>query len=136
MSSPQFDDTVVVLVLVLHLAWILWVIIGAFWTSGRRWLTAFHLASLVWGIAVEIGPWSCPLTMAEDFFQRHAGLAPYRGSFLLHYVGLIVYPNVSGLLLTICGVAVCAANLAIYAWRAWREIQKRRRDRFPRIQMP
>lgn len=136
MRSPQFDDTIVVLVLVLHLAWILWVIFGVFWTSGRRWLTAFHLTSLVWGIAVEIGPWPCPLTMAEDFFQRRAGLAPYRGSFLLHYVGLIVYPNISVLLLTICGVAVCAANLAIYAWRAWHEVRKRRRDRFPRTQMP
>ena len=121
---PQFDDTVVVLVLVLHLAWILWVIFGAFWTSGRRWLTAFHLASLLWGIAVEIGPWPCPLTMAEDFFQGRAGHAPYLGSFLLHYVGLIVYPNVSVRLLTVCGVTVCAMNLAIYAGRGWHALRK------------
>ena len=123
-DSPQFDDTLVILILVLHLAWILWVIFGAFWTSGRRWLTAFHLASLVWGIVVETGPWPCPLTMAEGFFQVRAGLAPYRGSFLLHYVGLIVYPNVSVRLLIVCGLAVCAANLAVYAWRAWRALRK------------
>ena len=121
---PQFADTVVVLVLVLHLAWILWVIFGAFWTSGRRWLTAFHLASLLWGIAVEIGPWPCPLTMAEDFFQGRAGHAPYRGSFLLHYVDLIVYPNVSVRLLVVCGVVVCAINLAVYAGRGWHALRK------------
>ena len=115
----EFYDTAVVLVLALHLAWILWVIFGAIWTDGHRWLTAFHIVSLLWGIAVEIGPWPCPLTIAEQFLQHKAGVAPYRGSFLLHYLGLIVYPNISVLLLTICGVAVCAANLATYA-RRWR----------------
>ena len=88
-----FYDTAVVFVLALHLAWILWVILGAFWTRGHRWLTAFHIASLVWGIIVETGPWNCPLTLAEQFFQRKAGMAPYRGSFLIHYLGGIVYPN-------------------------------------------
>jgi hypothetical protein len=112
-----FYDTAVVLVLALHLVWILWVIFGAFWTRGRPWWTAFHLASLLWGIAVEIGPWPCPLTMAEQSLQRAAGAAPYRGSFLLHYLGVVVYPDISVRLLTIGGVAVCAANLAIYAWR-------------------
>ena len=51
--------------LAIHLAWILWVIFGVFWTRGRPWLTAFHLASLGWGILVEIGPWPCPLTLFE-----------------------------------------------------------------------
>lgn len=112
-------DTVVVCVLALHLAWILWVIFGTLWTRGRPGLTAFHIASLVWGIVVETGPWACPLTMAEQFFQRQAGTTPYRGSFLLHYLGAIVYPDLSVELLTICGVIVCAANLGVYCWRYW-----------------
>jgi hypothetical protein len=117
----EFRTTAAIAVLVLHLTWILWVIFGAFWTSGRRWLTTFHIASLLWGIAVEVGPWACPLTLAEDFFQRRAGLAPYRSSFLLHFVSSLVYPNVPAILLTVCGVAVCAANLGIYAWRAFKK---------------
>lgn len=123
MTWADSDNTAALLMMALHLAWILWVIFGAFWTSGRRWLTAFHIASLVWGIMVEIGPWPCPLTMAEDFFQRQAGLAPYRGSFLLHCIDSLVYPNVSVTLLTICGVAVCAANLGIYAWRVFKKVR-------------
>lgn len=114
-----------VAVLALHLAWILWVILGALWTRGRPWLTAFHIASLVWGIAVEAGPWPCPLTMAEDFFMMRAGIAPYSGGFLLHWLDTIVYPNVSALLLTVCGVAVCVANLGIHLFRCrrWRRRQ-------------
>jgi Protein of Unknown function (DUF2784) len=118
MEWAEFDNTAAIVVLVMHLIWILWVIFGAFWTSGRRWLTTFHIASLLWGIAVEIGPWPCPLTLAEDFFQHRADLAAHRGGFLLHYISSLVYPNVSVTLLTVCGVIVCAANLGIYAWRA------------------
>ncbi|HEY1799813.1 MAG TPA: DUF2784 domain-containing protein [Terriglobales bacterium] len=117
MKLLEFDNAAVVLVLVVHLAWILWVIFGAFWTSGRRWLTAFHIASLVWGIFVEVGPWPCPLTLAEDFFQQRAGLVSSGGNFLQHYISSLVYPNVSVTLLIVCGVAVCVANLAIYGWR-------------------
>jgi hypothetical protein len=57
--------------------------------------------------------------MTEQFFQRRAGMAPYRGSFLLHYLNLIVYPDLSAELLTVCGVVVCALNLAIYCRRWW-----------------
>lgn len=127
MTWAEFDTTAAILVMTLHLTWILWVILGAFWTMGRRWWTAFHIASLVWGILVEIGPWPCPLTMAEDFFQRRAGLVPDHGSFLLHCISSLVYPNVSVTLLTIGGVAVCAANLGIYGWRAFRNVRRGRR---------
>ena len=122
MNQAEINNAAAVLVLVLHLAWILWVIFGAFWTAGRRWLTAFHIASLVWGIMVEVGPWPCPLTMAEDFFQGRVGLFPAGVNFLQHYISSLVYPNISVRLLTIFGVAVCAANLVIYMWRAYRRI--------------
>ena len=124
MNPAEINNAAVVVVLVVHLVWILWVIFGAFWTSGRRWLMAFHIASLVWGIMVELGPWPCPLTMAEDFFQQRAGVGPVGGNFLQHYISSIVYPNVSVTFLTICGVAVCVANLTIYMWRAFRWVRR------------
>jgi len=124
MNGARFDHVAILLVLSAHLAWILWVIFGAFWTSGRRWLMAFHIASLVWGIMVEVGPWPCPLTMAEDFFQWRAGGVLSGGNFLQYYISSIVYPTVSVTLLTICGVAVCVANLAIYMWRAFRWVRR------------
>lgn len=112
---PQILDSAVIVVLAIHLTWILWVIFGAFFTRGRPWWTAFHIVSLIWGIVVEIGPWPCPLTMAEQFLQRRAGIAPYRGSFLLHYLNRIVYPDISVSLLIACGVGVCVSNLGTYA---------------------
>jgi hypothetical protein len=100
-----------------HLSWIVWVAIGFLWTRGRRILTGIHLASLIWGIAVEAGPWPCPFTLLEQFLETKAGVDPYQGGFLLHYLDAIVYPDIPAWLLITLGIAVCAANLAVYAMR-------------------
>lgn len=107
-------------VLGLHLAWILWVILGAVWTRGRPLLTSFHLLSLIWGIIVEVSSLPCPLTDAEQFFEIKAGVDPYHGSFLVHYLDRMVYPDIRESLLVYFGLAVCAVNLSIYLRRFWR----------------
>lgn len=113
-------------VVAIHLAWILWVIAGAFWTRGRPWLTAFHVVSLVWGIIVETLPIACPFTLAEQVLEARAGEPTWAGSFLLHYLDAIVYPNLPVSVLIAFGVAVCAFNLGIYARRLWKVLQHTR----------
>ncbi len=105
-------------VLTVHLAWIAFVIAGALWTRGRRWLTVFHLLSLAWGIIVELAPVDCPLTLLEWWFERNAGFSAYRGGCLIHYLSAMVYPDLPDWLLTVLGVGVCLANLIVYARRA------------------
>jgi len=116
------------IVLALHLVWILWVLTGVLFTRGRPWLTAFHLASLVWGIIVEIGPWPCPLTMAEDWLEARAGMQPYSGSFIVRCLDKIIYPNIPVPVIIWSAVAVCAANLAIYAWRLVSVLRRQHRS--------
>lgn len=118
-------------VLALHLGFILWVIFGAFWTRRRPVLTALHLASLVWGILIELLPWTCPLTWLEETLRARAGYAPYHGSFLMHYLGLIVYPDLPWALVAFCGVSVCAMNIAIYGYRAWKAWGRKHDRRHP-----
>jgi Protein of Unknown function (DUF2784) len=130
--AVNLDLALAAVMLTLHLGWILWVIFGAVWTRGRRLLTALHVGSLVWGSVVEIGPWPCPLTLVEQFFETKAGISTYQGGFLVHYLDLVVYPDLPGWLLTAAGVTVCAGNLAIYALRllrrgVWRMNPGRRR---------
>ena len=108
-----------ILVLTIHLLWLALVIFGALWTRGRPLWSTLHIAALLWGIVVEVGPWPCPLTGAERYFEAKAGFAAYQGSFLLHYLDAIVYPNLPSWIVTSAGVAVCALNLGIYA-RRWR----------------
>ena len=104
------------LVLVLHALFILWIIFGALLTRYRPVLRVLHIASLIWGIITELTLWPCPLTFLENWFESKAGVEPYNGGFLLHYLDKLVYPNVPPMLLTILGVFVCIANLAIYVW--------------------
>jgi hypothetical protein len=104
-----------VFVLGLHALFILWVIFGAFVTRSRPVLRWLHIASLVWGILTELMPWPCPLTLLENWLEQKAGIEPYQGGFLLHYLDKLVYPDVSATVLTVAGVVVCAFNLALYA---------------------
>jgi Protein of Unknown function (DUF2784) len=104
-------------VLVLHLIFITWIIFGAAVTARRPLLRGLHLSSLIWGMLIEIMPWTCPLTWAENWLESQAGIAPYQGGFVLHYLDALVYPNVPAALLTGVGIAVCIVNLGIYALR-------------------
>ena len=77
-------------VLFLHALFILWVVFGALLTRSRPILRGLHIASLVWGILTEVLPWPCPLTLLENWLEGRAGVEPYQGGFLLHYLYRLV----------------------------------------------
>jgi hypothetical protein len=111
----NFYSALAVCVLSLHMAFILWVIFGVIAARKRLWLRWLHIVSLVWAILIEVFPWTCPLTFLENWLESKAGVQPYQGGFLLHYLDALVYPNVSPMLLTVAAVAICGFNLAVYA---------------------
>lgn len=108
-----------VCVLFLHVLFILWVIFGALVTLSRPVLRWLHIVSLVWGILTELLPWPCPLTVLENWLEAKAGVQPYQGGFLLHYLDKLIYPDISASALTVAGVLVCVLNLAVYGRRMW-----------------
>ena len=105
-------------VLLIHALFIAWIIFGALLTRSHPRLWRLHLASLLWGILIEVFPWTCPLTYLENLLESRAGVAPYEGGFLLHYLDKLVYPDVSPISLVVAGVLICAANLAFYSQQA------------------
>lgn len=111
------DRALAVGVLCLHLAWILWVLLGWTLTARRRVLAWLHIASLAYSILIEVAPLDCPLTLAEAYFERRAGAEALQQSFLVHYAQAIIYPNVPPLLLTVVAVLVCAAILTLHIIR-------------------
>ena len=104
-------------VLALHLLWLLWILLGWLATRRRPLLRWLHILSLLWGIVISVFPWTCPLTYAEMYFERRAGITPYQKSFLEHYVELLVYPDVPPRLLMWSAVAACLLILGIYVRR-------------------
>jgi len=117
--ASNFYSALATAVLFLHGLFILWVIFGALLARGRPMLRWLHIASLIWGILTEMLPWPCPLTLLENWLEARAGVEPYEGGFLLHYLDRLIYPDVSPTVLTVAGVFVCALNLALYARQIW-----------------
>lgn len=113
---------VAIAILSVHLLWIVAVIFGALFTRGRPVWSALHVISLVWGILVEVLPLPCPLTLAEQHFEARAGMQAYQGSFLMHYLDRIIYPNIPWWAIGTVGASICALNLGVYLWRlrVWR----------------
>lgn len=103
-------------VLLLHLAFILFVVLGGF--LAWRWprLAWLHLPAAAWGALIEFGDWPCPLTPLENHLRALAGEAGYAGGFIEHYLLPLVYPEALTRELQIAlGLGVVAINLAAYA---------------------
>jgi hypothetical protein len=104
--------------LTLHLLWILWVIFGALLTRRRRALRWLHILSLIYSVLIEALPWPpCPLTALETWLEAGAGVTPYQGSFLVHYLEATVYPDIPSSLLIAGAVLVAVINGGVYLFR-------------------
>lgn len=110
-------ELLAVTALAAHLAFILWLVFGALLTGGRPRLAWVHIASLIYGVFIQVGPWPCPLTLAEQYFQARAGRAAYQQPFLAHYLERLVYPDLPSAFLVALACAVLAVNLSWYALR-------------------
>jgi len=118
-AASSFYSALAIFVLLLHALFILWVIFGALLTRSSPILRWLHIASLVWGILTELLPWACPLTLLENCLEGKAGVEPYQGGFLLHYLDKLVYPDFSATVLTVAGAVVCVLNLLLHARQMW-----------------
>lgn len=77
----------------LHLAFIVFVVAGGLLVLRRRWVALVHLPAAVWGAYVEISASGCPLTRFENSLRRAGGEAGYSGGFIQHYIVPVIYPG-------------------------------------------
>ena len=117
-------------VVVLHGAFILFVIFGGvlvFWRRGLAWL---HLPCMIWGVLGSFYAWVCPLTDLENYWRAAAGDRGYEGGYIEHYLLPLIYPAAMtrGMQLAL-GLGLLTVNLLVYglAWRRW-QVRKRRKQ--------
>ena len=112
-------------VLVLHLGFILFVVLGGFLVLRRPRLAWLHVPVFLWGAAIEFGGWICPLTPLEKWLRELGGEGAYSGGFIEHYLTALIYPEgLTRNIQLLIGAGVLAINAAIYL-RLW----QRRRGR-------
>jgi hypothetical protein len=113
-------------VLVLHLAFILFVMLGGFLVLRCPRVAWLHVPVFLWGAAIEFGGWICPLTPLEKWLRDRGGEAAYSGGFIEHYVTAMIYPEgLTRSIQLLIGAGVLAINAAIYL-RLWQRRRERR----------
>ncbi len=113
------------LIVLLHLAYIVYVLAGAALVRRRAWTVWPHLAAVAWGVYVAGWNRICPLTPLEVSLRLRAGESGYAGGFVEHYLIPLIYPAaLTPTIQTAEAFLVVAVNAALYAW-VWRA---RRRD--------
>ena len=105
------------LLVLLHLAFILFVVLGGL-LVWRWWQVVFlHLPAVVWGVLLEFNGWQCPLTPLEQQLRIAAGETGYSGGLVAHYPLPLIFPaGLTGSYQVVLGSGALLINLAIYGW--------------------
>ncbi|MBC7791511.1 MAG: DUF2784 domain-containing protein [Anaerolineae bacterium] len=80
------------LVLVVHLAFVLFVVLGGLLVLRWPRVAFLHIPAAIWGILIEYRGWICPLTPLENSLRQSGGEAGYSGGFIQHYIQPVLYP--------------------------------------------
>ena len=113
-------------VLVAHLAFTLFVGLGALLVLRWPKLAWVHVPCAVWGALIMFAGWICPLTPLENNLRERGGQAGYEGGFIEHYVVSVLYPDglTRGLQFGL-GALVVVVNAAVYGSMLTRRRKRR-----------
>jgi hypothetical protein len=115
------------LVVWVHLAFVVFVVVGGLLVMKWPRLIWIHLPAVFWGIAIELSGWICPLTPLENWLRHKGGEENYQFDFVARYLLPMLYPQ--GLTRgsqIVLGALVLVVNVAIYGW----VLRKRKVERF------
>ena len=110
---------------VLHLGFIVFVLIGGLFVLRWRWVLFLHVPAAVWGTLIELLGWRCPLTPLEQYFRQLNGLS-YHGGFVDHYILPLVYPaGLTRQMQIFFGISVVVINGVIYGFLIARHMRSK-----------
>ncbi|MFZ1502542.1 MAG: DUF2784 domain-containing protein [Nitrospira sp.] len=114
------------LVLLLHLAFVLFVMTGGLLLLKWPRLAWLHLPAAIWGAVVEFSGWICPLTPLENTLRTMAGEPASDADFTGRYLIPLMYPaGLTRNIQILLGTMVVMVNVAVY----WQALGKAARDR-------
>jgi uncharacterized membrane protein YhhN len=116
------------LVLVIHFAFVLFVVFGG--ALALRWprVAWIHLPIALYGAVIEFMGFVCPLTPLEVTLRQRGGEAGYAGGFIEHYITAAIYPaGLTRQVQFILGAALVGLNVVVYAvwWTRYSKLRKR-----------
>lgn len=111
MSNLLLADFVVLI----HFGFILFVIFGGVLIFLDKRFLYLHIPALLWGIAIMLFGWLCPLTTLENKLRSASGYGAYSSGFIDHYIIPIIYPEgLTREIQIILGIALVVFNGLVY----------------------
>jgi len=105
------------LVVVIHLLFVLFVILGGLLVLRWRFCAWIHIPAACWAMLIEFSGWICPLTPLENKLRLKGGSIGYTTGFMEHYIIPLLYPSqLTRKIQIFLGVLVFVVNLVIYLW--------------------
>jgi hypothetical protein len=100
-------------VVVLHFAFVAFVVLGGFLALRVRRVWWVHVAAVAYGAGIVIIGWSCPLTELERSLREAGGReAPTRG-FVERYLEGVIYPGDRTATMRVLAALAIAASWAV-----------------------
>jgi hypothetical protein len=113
-------------VLLVHMAFVLFAVLGGFLVLWRRRWAWAHVPTFLWAALTEFTGWICPLTPLENWLYWKGGRIGYGSGFVEHYILPVLYPAaLTRGLQILLGILVLGFNLAIYGWLLHRASRRR-----------
>lgn len=114
------------LVILLHFAFILFVIFGGFLLFKWMRFAWIHVPVVLYAALLEFYGWICPLTPLEKWLRAKGGGVAYQTGFIEHYITPLIYPSALTRELQITlGLFVIALNLGIYLAVFWFRVRRK-----------
>ena len=105
------------IVVLIHLFFVLFAVLGAVMIIWRRWVVWLHLPVVIWAIWIELTGGICPLTPLENWLRRRAGQGGYPGDFVEHYLLPVLYPvGLTRDIQILLGLVVISINATLYGY--------------------
>ena len=114
-------------VLVLHVCFVLFVLLGGFLVLWKSFIAWLHIPAVLWASGIEFLGWVCPLTPLENMLRAKGGGTGYATGFVEHYIVPVLYPAALTRKMQIgLGVMVLAVNGILYLshWQRMRQTGK------------
>ena len=116
-AAGVFADVLVVL----HFAFIVFVVLGGLLVWRWRWVAWLHVPAALWGAAIEFVSGVCPLTPLESQWRVQAGESGYPHSFIEQYLAPLIYPaGLTPQVQIYLGAGVLLINMVIYGFLLYR----------------
>ncbi len=114
MSAGFLYGLVAEAVVFIHLAAVVFTLLGGFMVWRWKWIAWVHVPVVLWSSLIHFTGWICPLTPLENFFRMKAGQAGYEGSFIEHYILALLTTNRTYAMQIFTGILALAANCIPY----------------------